>query len=505
MRTVLVSLMAALLLGSAQPAPAAADDAAILHVLNRLGYGPRPGDVERVRAMGLPAYVEQQLHPERLPDGDLQRRLAGLRTLKMSAVEIALHYPRGGIERSVEELKKQGKMEEASRLESMLPPEDQRGRPRDILQELVDQKIIRAVHSPRQLEEVMVDFWMNHFNVNWNKAADRYLVTSYERDVIRPHALGKFRDLLLATAQSPAMLFYLDNWQSTGPNATLRGNRKAGLNENYARELMELHTLGVDGGYTQKDVVEVARCLTGWTLKDPRRGATYEFRSAWHDDGVKVVLGRDIAAGGGERDGVAVIDLLSRSPRTARFIATKLCRRFVSDDPPAALVDRVARTFLETDGDIRQTVRAVVTSAEFGSPQVRRAKIKTPLELVASSIRAVDGETRGGMTLTAALNRLGMVPYMCVPPTGYADKAEAWVSAGALLERLSFAIALMEGRMVGTEVPAPGDASIDRLVQALLGGQCSPETRQTLLTAGENVTGAKRVGLVLGSPEFQRR
>ncbi|MBM3464606.1 MAG: DUF1800 domain-containing protein, partial [Armatimonadetes bacterium] len=362
-------------------------------------------------------------------------------------------------------------------------------------------------HSNRQLEEVMVDFWFNHFNVNWSKGAERWLVTAYEREVIRPHAFGKFRDLLLASAQSPAMLFYLDNWLSSSATAPARRDRKPGLNENYARELLELHTLGVDGGYTQNDVVEVARCLTGWTLSRPRDGGGFVFRPRMHDSGQKVVLGKVIRAGGGKEDGIAVIDMLARHPKTARFIATKLCLRFVADDPPKTLVDRVAAVFLRTDGDLRQTVRAVLTSPEFLSAKYAGAKIKTPLELVASSIRAVGGETKGGTTLLAALNRMGMPLYLCQPPTGYADRADAWVSSGALLERLSFAVALMEGRMVGTTVEAERilpRPDLDRAIEIILGARCSAETRATL-SKEMPVSSKKLVGLILGSPEFQRR
>jgi uncharacterized protein (DUF1800 family) len=307
--------------------------------------------------------------------------------------------------------------------------------PGRIIAELAEAKLLRAIYSERQLQEVMVDFWSNHFNVFAAKGADKWLITAYDRDVIRPHAMGKFRDLLEATAKSPAMLFYLDNWMSADPNASLdlyrlrelrslrrrvqprrglgassgsgnsnptkdndpesarRPNRKLGLNENYARELMELHTLGVDGGYTQRDIIEVARCLTGWTISRPRQDGQFKFARMLHDDGEKNVLGHKIEAGGGIRDGERVLEILARHPSTAKFLALKLARRFVSDEPPAALVGRVAEVFSKTDGDISAMLRAIFISPEFNSPSVYRAKVKTPFELVASSIRAVGAET----------------------------------------------------------------------------------------------------------------
>ena len=273
-------------------------------------------------------------------------------------------------------------------------------RPAVITAQMQAARITRAVASDRQLEEVMVDFWFNHFNVYAQKGAVRWMLPAYEREAIRPHALGRFRDLVLATARHPAMLFYLDNWLSTradlvipgGPNA----GRRMGLNENYARELMELHTLGVDGGYTQQDVIEVARCFTGWTIDRPQQGGGFVFRPLAHDRGAKRVLGQVIPAGGGQQDGERVIDILVRHPSTARFIATKLARRFVSDDPPAALVERAAATFRRTDGDIRAVLATIVTSPEFWSADAYRAKIKTPLEVVASAVRALDGRIVAG-------------------------------------------------------------------------------------------------------------
>jgi uncharacterized protein (DUF1800 family) len=402
-------------------------------------------------------------------------------------------------------------------------------------------RITRAVASDRQLEEVMVDFWFNHFNVYAQKGAVRWMLPAYEREAIRPHALGRFRDLVLATARHPAMLFYLDNWLSTradlvvpgGPNA----GRRMGLNENYARELMELHTLGVDGGYTQQDVIEVARCFTGWTIDRPQQGGGFIFRPLAHDRGAKRVLGQVIPAGGGQQDGERVIDILARHEATARFIATKLARRFVSDDPPAALVERAAATFRRTEGDIRAVLATIFTSPEFWSADAYRAKIKTPLEVVASAVRALDGRigagadpAGGGIALAREVGKLGEPLYEAQPPTGYPDRAEAWVNTGALLGRMNFALGLAHNRFGGARVDVAGvladtDRSqpaqvLDRLLAVVLHGEASAQTRAVLAAQLESpeitrTTAYDRVAkdtdveklaaLVLGSPEFQRR
>jgi uncharacterized protein (DUF1800 family) len=383
---------------------------------------------------------------------------------------------------------------------------------RRVFAELSQQKLLRAIYSERQLEEVMVDFWFNHFNVFGGKGPTRLYLTEYERDVIRLHALGRFRDLLGATAKSPAMLLYLDNWQSAapvssggrfpGPAAVRRGqpdvprrpmqNRRRGINENYARELMELHTLGVDGGYTQADVQEVARAFTGWTIVQPRAGGGFRFEPRMHDGGEKVVLGHRIRAGGGMDDGERVLDLLARHPSTARLVASKLARRFVADEPPAALVMRAAARFTATNGDIREVVRTIVTSPEFFAPATHRAKVKTPLEFVASAVRAAGVDLRNPMPAVQALREMGMPPYMCEPPTGYADEAAAWVNTGALLTRMNFAVGLTRGT----------GASAESIVERVLAGDLSDATRSTIARAA---TPAQKVALVLGSPEFQRR
>jgi uncharacterized protein (DUF1800 family) len=409
---------------------------------------------------------------------------------------------------------------------------------RSVLAELAQQKVLRATYSERQLEEVLVDFWFNHFNVFAGKGATRLYLTEYERDAIRPHVFGRFRDLLGATAHSPAMLFYLDNWQSASERAegmerpgrvqgrTLRGfgrtmpsrpraleapqnRRLRGLNENYARELLELHTLGVDGGYTQKDVQEVARAFTGWTIDAPRQGGAFRFEPRMHDDGEKVVLGQRIKSGGGQADGEQVLDILAAHPSTARFVATKLARRFVSDEPPAALVERASARFRESRGDIREVVRTIVTSPEFFEAGVYRGKVKTPFEFVVSAARVTGTNLTTALPVVLALRELGMPLYGCQPPTGYADRAEAWVNTGALLNRMNFALSLTEGRL-GEGIreranrptaAAPAQNSVS-LIALALAGDVSPTTQATVAKA---TTATQAGALILGSPEFQKR
>jgi uncharacterized protein (DUF1800 family) len=424
---------------------------AVEHALSRLAYGARPGDVERVRAIGLSTWIDQQLHPAKIDDAALPARLP----------------------------------EQAVRPVSFADQKDAQRWGRQSVQALANAKLIRAMYSERQLEEQLVDFWFNHFNVFAGKGRTGLWVEEYERTAIRPHVFGKFRDLLGATAKSPAMLFYLDNWLSADPAAAeqqmaqraarvaRRGGvgapqpqppqgRRRGLNENYGRELLELHTLGVDGGYTQQDIIEVARAFTGWTIVPPRlaeakglpgraaagralevrqsdRQGDFRFTPMLHDRGAKVVLGQKLAAGGGIEDGERVLDIVARHPSTARHIAFKLAQRFVSDDPPKALVDRAAKKFRDTDGDIREVVRTIVTSDEFFSDAVRGAKVKTPLEFVVSAARATGRDVRDARPMVRALQQMGMPPYGCQPPTGYDDTAETWVSAGALVARMNIA------------------------------------------------------------------
>ena len=523
---------------SGSAVPSKPDDKTIVHVLNRVGFGPRPGDVERVRQIGLSAYIEQQLHPERIADSAMTARLAGLETLNKSSRELAETYYIPALQ-ARQQAKKATTAAPAMAKDEGKPartPEQMElaRKQRQVLSELTDQKILRAAFSDRQLEEVMTDFWFNHFNVFAGKGATQQYLTEYERDTIRPRVLGKFRDLLEATAKSPAMLFYLDNWQSADPDADPRARmqgrggggffgrpgqnarigarfpqpmpggaaqnpnaqrQKRGLNENYGRELMELHTLGVDGGYTQQDVINVARAFTGWSIVGPRQGGQFRFEERMHDTREKIVLGHKIKAGGGQSDGEQVLDILATQPSTAAFISTKLVRRFVSDTPPPALVARAATRFRDTDGDIREVMRTILTSPEFFSAEAYRAKVKTPLEFVVSAVRATGTDVSDATPLGQAVRQLGMPLYMCQPPTGYADKAEAWVNTGALLNRMNFALQLVSGRMRGVQAGTSP-------VGAALADDVSASTAATIA----KTTDPKQIAaLTLGSPEFQRR
>lgn len=556
----------------------------ILHVLNRLGFGPRPGDVQRVRSIGLKRYIEQQLDRGTAPGKALVAKLGRYEVLKMSTEDVFAKYPNpGALLRQLEgnrrdaarnrttapDDRKQAEQQQAERRErrrklaeiyrkyNLRPPNQ-------IMLQMQASRILRAVYSEHQLEEVMVDFWANHFNVYSGKAATRWYIPSYERDVIRKHALGNFRDLVVGTAKHPAMLFYLDNFQSVAPESATGGNRnqqrlrrairngtldrrirerlrrrglsdeqidrrieqikqganrrnRRGINENYARELMELHTLGVDGGYTQKDITEVARAFTGWTIFDPRgarraaadmisqrenrrlmrtarqfgispdtRSGSFVFVNRLHDKKVKTVLGRKIDKGG-IGDGLQVIDILVSHPSTAKFIARKLAVKFVSDSPSQGLVDRVAKAFRNSDGDIRVTLRALFSDKEFFAPSNYRAKIKTPFELMVSSLRALDARTNPNRVLVALLNRMGEPLYGYQAPTGYPDTAEDWVNTGALLERMNFAVALASNRIPQTgfdpgRFAAQGERTVlDRAIENILNGEVSENTRSILV------------------------
>jgi uncharacterized protein (DUF1800 family) len=393
---------------------------------------------------------------------------------------------------------------------------------RRVLAEMQIAKVARAVASERQLEEVMVDFWANHFTVFAGKGPERYFIAAYEREAIRPHALGRFRDLVGAVARSPAMLFYLDNWQSSveegrptneargsrlqarrrnarparpQPSVRVPPNRPRGLNENYARELLELHTLGVDGGYTQQDILNVARAFTGWTLEQPRRSGGFIFRPAMHDAGEKTVLGQRLSAGRGIEDGEQVLDILAAHPSTARFIATKLARRFVSDDPPAALVDRAAETFRRTDGDIREVVRTIVTSQEFFASAAYRAKVKSPFELVVSALRAMNATPDMTPRSAQVVARLGQPLFLHQAPNGWPERGDAWINTGAILNRINFGLAMAGGALPGARperwpryaeiTAAPRANQVDAVISGFLGGEASVETRG-ILERGEN-------------------
>jgi uncharacterized protein (DUF1800 family) len=612
-----------------------------VHALNRLTFGPRPGNVDHVMAIGVDKWIDQQLHPEKIDDSALDARLAPFRTLRMDTREIVENFPSEQMIKAVADGKQSlpsdpmkravyqaqldryqnkqerkqetansdsGKTDKAAddqrslrlqqhadaeqrvdelldmsadqRMKAVLKmsPEQQlimtnslQGDERDeflegmnprqretieainhpqqvVNNELVEGKLLRAIYSDRQLQEVMADFWFNHFNVFVGKGADRYLLTSYERDVIRPHALGKFEDLLVATAQSPAMLFYLDNWLSVGPNSDVangipkRANnnwkqrvrnkdqtnqskgKRNGLNENYGRELMELHTLGVNGGYTQQDVTEVARVFTGWTLKQPRQGGGFTFEERTHEPSDKIVLGHRIKPKG-EKEGLEVLRILAHHPSTAKFVCTKLAMRFVSDDPPQPLVDRMTRTFLKKDGNIREVLKTMLESPEFWSPDVYRAKVKTPLEFVVSAVRASGAEVTDAMPIAHQLQNMGMQLYGMQPPTGYSMKADAWINSSALLGRMNFALALTAGKIKGVQVesaPKPnGDPqqALAVLESSLLAGDVSKQTHDVIAARLQDSKITRRklddparppnisliVGLLLGSPEFQRR
>jgi uncharacterized protein (DUF1800 family) len=575
------------------------DEQKVLHLLDRTSFGPRPGEVERVLKLGWQKYLDEQLHPERIDDQALEQKLKNIESQGLGNSELARTYfppqqvlasalkargldiadTKSGKAKADQMAADNTKDEETRRREARRVLAEAGYKPgQQLIAETQAAKIQRAVYSERQLQEVMTDFWFNHFNVYMQKGADRVLTTAYERDTIRPRVFGKFEDLLKATAESPAMLWYLDNWQSATPNMKmpafnnrnelrqlrnkgdltkidrqrLRQMREMiaqrnaqnpqanpqrlpsrmprGINENYAREIMELHTLGVDGGYTQKDVQEVARCLTGWTLRNPRAGAEFVFSKFMHDDDEKIVLGKKIPAGGGVQDGYAVIHLLATHPSTAKFISTKLARKFVSDNPSQTLVNKMAQTFQKTEGDIREVLKTMLNASEFWSPEVYRAKIKTPFEMTVSAVRALGADTNGNPQFHRWLAQMGEGLFLMQPPTGYPDTAEHWVNTGALLERMNFALALSSNRIAGTRVdlsrfapstrPNSQAQLIDHYAKVLLRGEITPQTRATIhkslsesqlamndhpVAAVSTKDAAKIVGLLVGSPEFQRQ
>jgi uncharacterized protein (DUF1800 family) len=502
-------------------------DAQVLHALNRLTFGPRAGDAEAVKSLGLNNWIELQLHPERIAEStELDQHLAALPTVNLTQSEIAARYvPPPRALAAAAQARQKG--EASPQLKQV------RQSRQTLLSDLVQSKLYRAIYSNRQLEAVLDDFWFNHFNVDVNKGADHYLVTSYERDAIRPHVLGRFRDLLEATATSPAMMFYLDNWQSVAPGSDAAAQRFAGprarlvrpqqnkkrasrgLNENYARELMELHTLGVDGGYTQKDVTEVARCFTGWTIERPNLGGPFIYNDRTHDKGEKIVLGVKIPAGGGREDGEKVLDILAAHPSTARHISRELAQRFVADDPPPALVERMAQTFQSSQGDVRAVLETMFRSPEFFSQGAYRAKIKSPLEMAVSAARAAGVEVDAAMPLANQIAALGEPLYRKLEPTGYSNLNEEWVSSSALLARMNLALQLAQDRLPGSQID-PGKFPVDPsdAARKLLFAEASPQTLEAIGKALEDqkqenpdqpVSGGLIAGLVLGSPDFQRR
>ena len=570
------------------------EDEAIVHALDRLGYGPRPGEVEQIKRIGLETWINQQLHPEMIDDSALDLRRKKYPTLGATSQQLLQQFPPPQLAaKQAGETVAQYRQQLAEQRRAAIAPamsqspdtgdnrmnraDPMRARvqgPNRIIAELSMAKIERAAYSQRQLEAVMEDFWFNHFNVFAGKGLDRWLLTSYVRDTIRPNALGKFQDLLVATAQSPAMLFYLDNWQSVDPTvfeqmqqrtaarrphfraifpgfipdaleanqagsdqrqSMLRKLRERGINENYGREVMELHTVGVGSGYTQQDVIEMAKCLTGWTIREPRRDPEFMFRPAFHAQGPKIVMGHTINAGG-EQDGLDALKMLANDPHTARRISLELARHFVSDDPPPALVDRMTKEYQKTGGDIRSVLHAMIYSPEFWSRAAYRAKVKTPFELVASTARALNADINVALPLVQWTARMGEPLFLCQPPNGYSDKSETWINSGALLNRLNFALAISTNRAPGTQVDltalfgdssaeSPADSvvdpkfALDRALEVLLDGQATAQTRRSLEARLQDPTIVPArldnrsdvavegflAGLVLGSPEFQQR
>lgn len=697
-----------------QPANPSIEQKRAVHALNRLTFGPRPGDIQQVMAMGVDRWIDLQLHPERIADKEIEARLAPLRTLRMSTKEILEDFPDNQMVKQVADGKrpmpsdaarraiyqvqvarldekqerKERKIAAASQTASVQPtaadsaktseelgaaagdsapqdanpmntmtahnggapgiaegarpglperamapdasseptleekaearrredrlyadlkvqslidlppnerykkilamsPDEQLGfadslkggkgqeflegldpKQKEVLramnnpqavvvEELSQAKLMRAIYGERQLEEVMTDFWFNHFNVFIGKGPERLLLTNYEQEVIRPRALGKFEDLLVATAKSPAMLFYLDNWMSVGPNSMqalgvpqrpmvrygpygrpriYRGpnpnaqrKQKSGLNENYGRELLELHTLSVSGGYSQRDVTEVAKVFTGWTIDKPEQGMSFRYDPRMHEPGPKFVLGHHIKPKG-EDEGREVLHMLATSPQTAHFISLKLAQRFVSDDPPPALVDRMAKTFQKKKGEIREVLSTLFDSPEFWADNTYRAKVKTPLEFVASAVRATGASVEDVVPLVRQLSNMGMPLYGAQPPTGYSMKAETWVSSAALLNRMNFALAFTSGKIRGVKVdtvqlaggpPAPADpgAALSTMEAKLLAADVSKQTHDSIVAqmseskpedqkkapTPKPPDASTIAGLLLGSPEFQRR
>ncbi|MBU7583370.1 MAG: DUF1800 domain-containing protein [Nostoc sp. TH1S01] len=489
----LVLLLFILLVGS-DPIYAATKpvDPKILHIINRLSFGARPGDIQKVQSLGVDGYIKQQLSPNSISEPpSLTRQLSQLETHGLNTVEIRA-YTQTSPEPTPEERKAQ---------------EKKKGQ---ILDEAIKARLLRATSSNRQLQEVMVDFWYNHFNVHAGKGNTPIWVGSYEQEAIRPYVLGRFRDLLGATAHHPAMLVYLDNWQNKASN---RPNVTPKVNENYARELMELHTLGANGGYTQQDVIALARIFTGWGLinrdQQPTGKSLFYFDSKRHDVSDKVFLGRTIK-GSGQAEGEEALDILARSPATARHISYQLAQYFVSDRPPASLVDRLAQRFRKTDGNIRAVLETLFQSPEFWDKKYFNAKFKTPLQYTVSAVRATGIEVNNTIPLSRNLEQLEMPLYRCLTPDGYKNTQDIWLNPEAMNRRLSFATALGSGRLplLGTANNPPQNKSNNR-VQPLdatqlintLGNSLSPKTQRAIASSPPELKAA----LVLGSPEFMRR
>ena len=488
-RTVLLVVVGGALAGPL-PAQSAGDTLLAAHLLRRATYGPRPGDLDAVLRQGWRVWLERQLRPETIVDTAWERTLARLPDPMRRAVDVV-----------------------DGRTWRRMAADDSAAR-RVVVRQAVRQrllaardvatvKLLRAVLSERQLEAVMTDFWANHFHVFVRKGPVAFLLRDYEERAIRPHVFSRFEDMLRAVAQHPAMVLYLDNARSAAPNAAAPGRRAPrGLNENYARELLELHTLGVDGGYTQADVIAVARALTGWTVgRDPDGQFVFRFRPDWHDDGPKVVLGQPLR-GRGLDEGLELLHRLATHPSTARHLARKLAQRFVADDPPPALVERLATTFLRTGGDLRAVTWALFASPEFQAAAATSAKVKSPFQYVVSALRATGAEVRRPEALLRTLRDMGEFPFGAAAPNGYPLTSAEWVHSAALAQRIAWAEALAAGRVPGVRLP-PLDESVAALAAALLPGR-DVKPLLAALPPEARAGGPRALGLLLASPEFQR-
>jgi uncharacterized protein (DUF1800 family) len=506
----------------------------VTHLYDRLTFGPRPGDIEKLVKQGptgISKWISAQLHPESITDANLMEKLVLLKAPDMTSEQLLTNFlkpdqvaEKKGIKKDDfnknEELKK--KIREEIGEEHL---------PEQIVRDMTAQRLIRAVEGRHQLQEVLVDFWLNHFNIDISKGEEKFLLPVFEREVIRKNIFGKFGNLLQATAHSPAMLFYLDNQVSqspldySNPKKPPQPRKNDGLNENYARELLELHTLGVDGGYTQSDVTQLARILTGWSIEDMKVNPVFKFRDHVHDKGEKVFLGQRFDGGHGQDEGERALEMIIHNPSTARFISTKLARYFVSDDPPKRLIDRMAKKFKDSDGDLRAIYSTLFNSPEFWAKSTYHAKVKKPIQFVVSSIRALGGELDPKSQIPHYLAEMGEEPYRCAPPTGYKDEAQVWVNPGALVSRLNFATRLSLNRIEGVYIQLPRLDSVPdqskkllRLVSAkLIHGNLSPSSEKVVFREFESehrvmadgevrpFSLSKATALILGSPEFQRR
>ncbi len=522
----MLALLMSFLMSLAQAAPLSNEEKA-LQLLNRLSYGPRPQEVHHLAQQGpkaINAWIEEQLHPDKIDDRSLDSKLSRLPITGLDTLQLISQYQdlNKFIEKDMGVSKKSLSEDEQKDLrkkyEDHLVPR--------ILDEMQSQRLIRAVESRRQLEEVLFDFWWNHFNVDWSKGPVRWMAPSYEKEAIRKHMFGSFLELLRATAHHPAMLVYLDNHVSRSSQPGKNGKKpNGGLNENYARELMELHTLGVDGGYTQKDVTELARILTGWSVENTNEDPVFAFKEKNHDQEPKQFLNREFPAGKAMDEGEEALKMLAISPATAKFISLKLARYFLSDEPAPAVINRMQKVFLKTHGDLTEVYRSLFASPEFWSRTNYMVKVKRPLQFVASSIRALGGELDLKTPLPKILADLGEEPYKCSPPTGYKDDANSWVNPGALVSRLDFSLKLAANRMDGVFVSLPQGVKATENLKILVGDvakkllghplskgseavvvqELSDESRTFANGDLRPISLAKATALILGSPEFQKR